>query len=176
MRARCAAYEAALKTVGGGLTLSRSLRAIRHKRNLSAQDVASAMGMAYRTYEEFEGGRGQQTIARIFSFAEATDCDPYALILGPIFNLPDFALDCADTKLCLIMMMHLRDFADAEGPDIAYLEPPHLIGGFARVFKEFRSTLEEGERFLQNWLDGRTGYVGLKTLRLRGAVRKPSRD
>jgi transcriptional regulator with XRE-family HTH domain len=165
-----------LKTVGGGLTLSRSLRAIRRKRDLSAQDVAAAMSMAYRTYEEFEGGRGPQTIDRIFAFAEATDCDPYALILGPIFNLPNFALDCADTKLCLIMMMHLRDFADNEGPDIAYLEPPHLIGGFARVFKEFRGTLEEGDRFLQNWLDGRTGFVGLKTLRLRGAVRKPRKD
>lgn len=62
------------------------------------------------------------------------------------------------------------------GWDIAYLEPPHLIGGFARVFKEFRGTLEEGGRFLQNWLDGRTGFVGLKTLRLRGAVRKPTKD
>ena len=175
MRARRTANEAAVKTVGGGLILSRSLRAIRHKRSLSAQDVAAAMSMVYRTYEEFEGGRGPQTIERIFAFAEATDCDPYALILGPIFNLPDFAVDCADTKLCLIMMMHLRDFADNEGPDIAYLEPPHLIGGFARVFKEFRGTLEESERFLQNWLDDRTGFIGLKTLRLRGAVRKPSK-
>jgi transcriptional regulator with XRE-family HTH domain len=165
-----------LKTVGGGLMLARSLRAIRHKRNLSAQHVAAAMNMAYRTYEEFEGGRGPQTIERIFAFAEATDCDPYALILGPLFNLPNFALDCADTKLCLIMMMHLREFAADQAEDIAYLEPPHVIGGFARVFKELRGTLEESERFLQSWLNGRTGFVGLNTLRLRGAVRKPSKD
>lgn len=164
-----------MKTVGGGLMLARSLRAIRQKRNLSAQDVAAAMNMAYRTYEEFEGGRGPQTIERIFAFAEATDCDPYALILGPLFDLPNFALDCADTKLCLIMMMHLRDFAADQGEDIAYLEPPHVIGGFARVFKELRGTLEESERFLQSWLNGRTGFIGLNTLRLRGAVRKPSK-
>jgi len=119
---------------------------------------------------------GPQTIERMFAFAEATDCDPYALILGPLFNLPNFALDCADTKLCLIMMMHLRDFAANEGEDISYLEPPHVIGGFARVFKELRGTLEESERFLQSWLDGRTGFVGLKTLRLRGVVRKSTKE
>lgn len=165
-----------MKTVGGGLMLARSLRAIRHKRNLPAQDVAAAMNMAYRTYEEFEGGRGPQTIERIFAFADATDCDPYALILGPLFDLPNFALDCADTKLCLIMMMHLREFAADEGEDIAYLEPPHVIGGFARAFKELGATLEDSERFLQKWLDEKTGFVGLKTLRLRGAVRKPAKE
>jgi hypothetical protein len=72
--------------------------------------------------------------------------------------------------------LYLRDFAAEEGGDVAYLDPPNLIGGFARVFKEFAGTLKESERFLQNWLDGRTGFVGLNTLRLRGATRKPSKD
>ena len=155
--------------------LTQSLRAIRKKRGLTAAQVASGMGMRLRTYEEFEGGRGPQTTDRIFAFADVADCDPFAIILGAIFGLTDFALDCADTKLCLIMMMHLEEFAGREAGDINYLEPPHLIGGFARLFKEFSGKLEEREKFLQNWLDGRTGSIGLSALRLRGIGRDKHR-
>jgi transcriptional regulator with XRE-family HTH domain len=160
----------------GGPILTRALQDVRRKRGMSKQAVADSMGMALRTYEEFEAGRGPQSVDRVLAFSEATDCDPYALILGSIFDMPEFGVHCADNKLCLIMMMHLEEFAAAEGGDLAFLEPAHLIGGFGRLFKDFGAKLEESERFLRNWLDGRTGSVGLKALRLRGLRRKPGKD
>jgi len=67
-------------------------------------------------------------------------------------------------------MIHLRDFADSEDRGIAYVEPFHLSGRLARVFKAFWSTLEESERFLQNCLTTERALLGIK----RSATREPS--
>ncbi|WP_093400676.1 helix-turn-helix domain-containing protein [Sphingomonas sp. OK281] len=152
---------------GGARILTQSLRAIRKKRGMTASDIATALGMPLRTYQEFESGRGPLTHQRLFAFAEATDADPFALLLGAIFGQPDLAMDCADTKFCMIIMMYFEQFADERRGDIAYLDPPNLAGGFDRLFKEFGAKLDDRERFLQNWLAGRTGSIGLSALRQR---------
>jgi len=116
---------------------------------------------------EFESGRGPLTHERLFAFAEATDSEPYALLLGAIFGQADLAIDCADTKFCMIMMIYFEEFARERGGDIAYLDPPNLAGGFDRLFKDFGALLNDRERFLQNWLANRTGSIGLDALRQR---------
>ena len=152
---------------GGAEILTQSLRAIRKKRGMTASNIAAELGMPLRTYQEFESGRGPLTHQRLFAFAEVTDADPFALLLGAIFGQPDLAIDCADTKFCMIMMMYFEQFADERRGDIAYLDPPNLAGGFDRLFKEFGAKLDDRERFLQNWLAGRTGSIGLSALRQR---------
>lgn len=147
--------------------VSAALRGIRRKRGLTATEVAKRMGMARRTFEEFEGGRGPITHDRIFAFADATDSDPFALLLCPTFKHPTFAVDCADTKFMMIFMMHLEEFVDREGGDIVFLEPPTLIGGAERLFKDLSGTLAERGNFLEKWLAQRTGSIGLNALRQR---------
>jgi transcriptional regulator with XRE-family HTH domain len=168
--------HSSLEIGAGSEILSQALRAIRKKRGMTAVKVAEAMGMAVRTFEDFEAGRGPVTHDRIFAFADATDSDPFALILCPTFKSAALAIDCADTKLVMIMMMHLEEFVEREGGDITFLEPPLVIGGFERLFKELSATLENREAFLQNWLAQRTGTIGLSTLRLRGVKRRPGRS
>ncbi|QJU60276.1 helix-turn-helix transcriptional regulator [Sphingomonas sp. AP4-R1] len=165
-----------LEVGAGAEILSKALRAIRRKRGMTAAQVADAMGMAVRTYEDFEGGRGSLTHDRIFAFADATDSDPFALILSPIFKSPAIGIDCADTKFLTIMMMHFEEFMEEQGGDVAYLEPPLIIGGFERVFKDLAATLSNRVTFLQNWLEQRTGVIGLATLRMRGIKRRRRRD
>ncbi|WP_253717280.1 helix-turn-helix transcriptional regulator [Sphingomonas sp. AP4-R1] len=155
--------------------VSQALRAIRRKRTMTASAVADAMGMALRTFEEFEAGRGPITFARICAFTEATDSDPFALMLCAPFKTPAFAVDCADTKLVMIMMMHLEEFVEREGSYIVFLEPPYLIGGFERVFREFSGKLSDRENFLQNWFEKRTGSIGLSALRLRERRRRSAK-
>lgn len=152
--------------------LTQSLRAIRKKRGMTASDIAAALEMPLRTYQEFESGRGPLTHKRLFAFAEATDCDPFALLLGAIFGQADLAIDCADTKFVMIMMIYFEDFARERGGDIAYLDPPNLAGGFDRLFKDFGVLLNDRERFLQNWLANRTGSIALSALRQRMVNRR----
>ncbi|RZF60854.1 XRE family transcriptional regulator [Sphingomonas populi] len=156
----------------GARILTQSLRAIRKKRGMTASDIAAALEMPLRTYQEFESGRGPLTHERLFAFAEATDSDPYALLLGAIFAQADLAIDCADTKFCMIMMIYFEEFARERCGDIAYLDPPNLAGGFDRLFKDFGVLLDDRERFLQNWLANRTGSIGLAALRQRMVNRR----
>lgn len=152
--------------------LSRAIRAIRRKRGLKTSDVATRMGMAQRSYELFEAGGGRITLERLMAFAEATDCDPYALLLAGPFGNAEFAIDCADTKLAMIMVMSMQEFAGERGSDIAFLEPPNVIAAFQRLFKDLGSKLDDNDAFLNKWLTGRTGSIDLAALSLRGTRRK----
>lgn len=149
--------------------LARVIRDIRRLRNLRSADVAERMGMPLRSYELFEAGGGRLDVERLFAFADATDSDPFAIILSVLFGSSDFAVACADTKLVLIMMMHLQGFYEERGDDITYLDPPNVIGGFERVFKELGGKLDDNEAFLRRWFEGRKGSsISLGTLSVRG--------
>lgn len=152
--------------------LSRALRAIRRHRGLKTSEVARRMNMAQRSYELFEAGGGRITFSRIVAFAEATDCDPFALALVGPFGSSEFAVHCADTKLVMIMIMSLQEFADERGSDISFLEPPNVIAALQRLFTDLGARLDDNEAFLSKWLDGRVGRIGLGALSLRGFHRK----
>lgn len=152
--------------------LSRALRAIRRHRGLKTSEVARRMNMPQRSYEMFEAGGGRITFTRLISFAEATDCDPFALALSGPFNSAEFAVHCADTKLVMIMVMSLQEFAEDRGADISFLEPPNVIAALQRLFKDLGVRLDDNEAFLAKWLDGRTGRIGLGALSLRGLHRR----
>jgi len=152
--------------------LAQAIRGIRRKRDLKVQDVAQRMNLPLRSYELFESGRGRFTFERIMAFAEATDSDPFAIMLTTSLRSADFAIACADTKLVLIVVMHLQSFYEERGADIAYLEPPNLIGGFERLFKELGAKLDDNEAFLRRWLENRPGSISLGSLSVRGLRRK----
>lgn len=152
--------------------LSLALRGIRQKRGLKTAQVAERMGMPQRTYELFETGGGKITFERLMNFAEATDCDPFALMLAGPFASPEFAIDCADTKLAMIMVMSLQHFVEDRGRDIAYLEPPNIIGACQRLFKDLGAKLDEAEAFLTKWLNGGSGMLDMGKLSLRGLRRR----
>lgn len=150
---------------------AQAVRGIRRKRDLKAAQVAERMGMPLRSYELFEAGGGRLSPQRIQKFAQATDSDPFALMLSIIFGHADFAIICADTKLALISVMHLHSFFDERGPDLAYLEPTKIILGLRRLFADLGSGLDDEQAFMQRWFDDRTGSISLGDLSIRG-VRK----
>jgi transcriptional regulator with XRE-family HTH domain len=152
--------------------LSRALRGIRRKRGLKTAEVARRMGMAQRSYEQFESSTGRVPFERLLAFAEATDSDPFALFLAGPYGSAEFAINCADTKLVMIMVMSLQEFVDERGSDIVFLEPPNIVAAFQRVFKDLGAKLDDNEAFLSKWLDGRTGAIGFGALSLRGLRRK----
>jgi hypothetical protein len=87
------------------------------------------MGLPLRSYELFESGEGRLDLERLFAFAEATDSDPFAIPSICPFQISGFAVACADTKLALIMVMHLQGFYQERGDDITYLDPPISSAG-----------------------------------------------
>ena len=75
------------------VALSSVLKALRLHRRLTVRQVAQRMDLHRRTYERFEAGEGLLKVERIFSFAHATNTDPYALLA----SVRPGSADCAGT-------------------------------------------------------------------------------
>ncbi|WP_377355251.1 helix-turn-helix domain-containing protein [Phenylobacterium terrae] len=130
--------------------LSRILKAIRRRRGLLSQEVADRMGLPLRTYEHFEAGGGRLNLARLQSFAEATDSDAYAIVASLAFGEIHFALRCADNKAMTIAMMAIQDLDREVGDDLALLDARRILHEFdaacGRLAEEARSRRFPGPR------------------------------
>lgn len=125
-----------------GALLSCILKALRRRRGLLIRDVAARMGMRFRTYQLFEAGGGTLNLTRIQQFAEATDTDPWAILVSLAFGTPDFALRCADNKMMTAAVVAARDFHRELGEDVGKLDPRvvmrELDAAWARLGREAR--------------------------------------
>ncbi len=137
--------------------LSSVLKAIRNYRRLTVQDVADRMGLQKRTYERFEAGEGLLKMARIFSFARATDSDPYALLVSVRLGSPDFALACIDNKLVALLVAHARELFRTEGAGLARLQPQVIVEALTVAFSTMGADLEQARSAAARWLGGDDG-------------------
>ncbi len=141
--------------------LSIALRSIRKARRLTASEVAAAMGMALRTYERFEAGQDRIDLERVMRFAEATDSDPFAIIASVWLKTPEFAVQTADNKPMVVMMLALRNFHDDIGEDITLIEPRVFWGGFRRLFQDLTEHVRKRDLSAETWLDDQARRMGL---------------
>lgn len=139
--------------------IAEAFRAIRLMRRMRATEVARAMNLAPRTYENLESGTGRITYERIVAFAEATDSDPIAILTSISFGTPDFALRCADNKLMTIMLIAMKELNDDLGDDITYLTAQALVGGFTRLTKDLAQHVRRRETFVEEWLKAGTSQL-----------------
>ncbi|WP_332768915.1 helix-turn-helix domain-containing protein [Phenylobacterium sp.] len=141
--------------------LSIALRSIRKARRLTASEVAAAMGLALRTYERFEAGQDRIDLERVMRFAEATDSDPFAIIASVWLKTPEFAVQTADNKPMVVMMLALRNFHDDIGDDITLIEPRVFWGGFRRLFQDLTEHVRKRDLSAETWLDDQARRMGL---------------
>jgi len=132
--------------------VAEAMRAIRKARRMRASEVARAMGMPPRTYENLEEGYGRLTYERMVAFAEATDSDPIAIMAVQATGDPSFALRCADNKLMSIMMIAVMELNDDLGADMTYLDARTLVGGFTRLTRDLAQHVRKRETFAEEWL------------------------
>lgn len=136
-------------------------RAVRRARGMTAQQVADAMGLPLRTYEYFEAGQGRVNLEYIHRFATATNCDPYALVLGPGLGSTEFARRTADTKMILIFLIALGEFETRMGDRMITLDPRALIEAFTEAFRKVEAESRAREEETESWLDaGRDRLAG----------------
>nr|WP_157677971.1 XRE family transcriptional regulator [Brevundimonas diminuta] len=129
---------------------------------MTAQQVATAMNLPLRTYEYFEAGTGRVNLDYVQRFALATNCDPWALLLGPSLGSTEFARQTADSKLMLIFLIALGEFVRKMGDRLVTLDPRALIEAFTETFRK----LEEEDRLrgeeMETWLDAGRGRLAGK--------------
>lgn len=110
------------------------------------------MALNKRTYERFEAGEGFLKVARIFTFATATDSDPYALWASVKLGTPDFALACIDSKLLLLCVAHARELFLKEGADLANLQAAPIVEALKVAFTMLSAELDRSRKAASRWL------------------------
>jgi transcriptional regulator with XRE-family HTH domain len=134
--------------------LSQALKGLRRRRGLRPPDVARRMGMALRSFEHFEAGKGPLNIDRIHQYARALNADPHALLMALEIGSPAFAARCADNKLMTVVTMALQDFDAATGDAICQLDAQTLRSSFERLFGELSDLAKARAALAERWLEG----------------------
>ena len=96
--------------------LSQILKSIRRRRGLKVAQVAKAMGIATRTYANFEAGRQRLDIAKIHQFSQVVGADPYSILVAVEIKSARFALRCMDHQFMAMLTVLIQDF-DARAQD-----------------------------------------------------------
>lgn len=145
--------ETATDEVRSGPTLlPQVLRAIRRRRGLRTATVAQRMGMAIRSYERFESGRGALNVTRVHRFAQATDSDAYAILMALDIRSPAFALRCMDNKAMTLLVMAVQEFDATAEDDVGRLEPRSLIAAYTQLFDGLTAKAREIDAFVEQWM------------------------
>ncbi len=139
--------------------LGAALRLIRLHRRMKPADVAKKMGIAKRTYEHFEAGKGAINLERIHRFAEATDSDPYAIIDCMALASPEFALRCADNKAMVAWKVVTQEFNAEVGDAIMELETASIINAFTKTLKDLALQAVRRDDAAKAWLEQRLGRL-----------------
>jgi transcriptional regulator with XRE-family HTH domain len=132
-------------------TLARALKALRRRSGLRAADVAAALGIQLRSYENFEAGRGRLNVDRVHQVARILGADPFAILTAVDIRSPDFAVRCAENKLMAIFLRKLRDFDAATEDQIAQLDPAILMESFTQMFASLTQEASEREAMSKIW-------------------------
>lgn len=136
-----------------GALLSAALKAIRKHRGLRAVDVAAAINMSIRTYENFEGGKIRVNGDYIHRFCAATDSDPHAVMASIALGSPEFAVDCADNKMASILLLSLREYHARVGRGTAAVEMRDAMAIFREMFNRLADETERREKGAAEWLE-----------------------
>ncbi|WP_275052052.1 helix-turn-helix transcriptional regulator [Caulobacter sp. SSI4214] len=126
---------------------------LRKERRMTAAEVAAGMGIAVRTYQDFEAGKGDLDLNKILLFATATGTDAVSIILALLFRDPDLARQSMDNKLPTTFWISFREFRDDVGEQLNVVPPALLLEGFRRVYEEIRLYLRKRADSAEDWLE-----------------------
>jgi transcriptional regulator with XRE-family HTH domain len=141
-----------------GALLSAAVRGVRRLRRMSTRETAAAMNVTLRTYQRFEAGEARLNLDHIHRFAEATESDPYAILMAIAVGSPSLAVHSADNKFGAILTIALGKLDEKLGEDLARLDTRTLVGVITEAFDHLaeraaqpdpgRAWLKDGEALL----------------------------
>lgn len=128
-----------------------ALKGLRRLRDVKPLDMANALGMSRRAFENFENGKSRINVERIHRFAALLNADPHAILAAFEIGSPDFALRCANNKFMMVFMLALEDF-DAQAQDsIVGLDSLDLMRAFKTFFDSLLVKAREQDSVISQW-------------------------
>jgi transcriptional regulator with XRE-family HTH domain len=136
-----------------GRLLSRILKLVRKERRLTGQEVADGMGIALRTYQDFEAGRGELDLRKLRLFSRATRSDPVSLLLALFFKRPDVALFTLDSKLPMTFWIAFFELLAKVGARLNIVPPGLVLSGMRRMTEEIDEYLVRHAASAESYLE-----------------------
>jgi len=149
------------------------LRRIRIHRRMGVGEIAKALDMPRRSYENLEAGRGRVSYDRIERFARAVDADPVAILATTVFRTPDAALHAVDNKLFLIAFVAAAELLEELGADVDQLDTRTIITAYDQVTRGLIDAARHRDTFAEDWLGRRAKGLGMSLSELFGRKRRP---
>lgn len=135
-----------------GQLLSDALRAVRGIRRARTQDLAEALGLSVRGYQNFEAGGGQLNIDHVLKFGAAIDCDPFGVLASVQIGRPEFAAYVAQNKAMIAGLIALQEFVESTGDAIALLETSTVLSAYRTMFKDLSAQALAAKADTDAWL------------------------
>lgn len=133
--------------------LALIVKTLRKERRMTVAEVAEKMGVAPRTYQDFEAGKGELDLNKIRLFATAARNDAIGNVLALTFEDPELALQTMDNKLLSTFWIAFKEFRQRVGARLRLVPPALLLAAFRRAFEEIEAYLAKRTESTEEWLE-----------------------
>lgn len=134
--------------------LTHILKTLRKdERRMTVDETAEKMGIAPRTYQEFEAAGGKLDLNKVRTFATASRSDAIGIVLGLTFEDPDLAFQTMDNKLLSTFWVAFKEFRQRVGERLALVPPALWLAAFRRAFEEIEAYLAKRSETTEEWLE-----------------------
>lgn len=132
--------------------MPRIIKPLRQLRRLSSDEMARAMNIAPRTYEDFENGRTKfLNHDRVFAFARILNLDPHAIFTALEMRTPEFALHCAANKLMMVHLTAVEDFYGEVQEAVMTLDALTLMEAYAAFYAQLGELARKRKAAADRW-------------------------
>lgn len=133
--------------------LSRTLRAIKKERHMTSIEVALGMGVALRTYQDFEKGKGDFDLWKIRRFAKATRSDAIGIVLAVMYGNPAIALITMRSKLLMTGWIGFRELWRLLGDRMHLIPAAQILLGLRKMGEHLQDYLDRRAASFDSWLE-----------------------
>lgn len=133
--------------------LSRVIKLVRAERRLSPREVAVAMGVSLRTYQDFEAGRREFDFSKVRKFARATRVDPFGLLMAIYLRDPSLALLVMDNKMPMAFYVAMRRLRSAVGDEFTSIPAAQVMLAMRPVEDHMLAFVARRRANAEDWLE-----------------------
>lgn len=120
---------------------------------MSSIEVALKMGVALRTYQDFEKGKGDFDLSKIRRFAKATRSDAIGIVLAVMYGNPRIAIITMRSKLLMTGWLGFLELWRALGDRLHLLPATQILLGLRKMGDHLREFLDRRAGSLEVWLE-----------------------
>lgn len=133
--------------------LSKIVKMIRKERRMSGAEIAAGMGVALRTYQDFEAGRREFDFNKVRLFAKATRSDAVAILLAIHFGWPELAVLFMDNKMATAFFIVMRDLFADFGARLGRVPSGLLVTGFRQIGEEIKKLFARQDASAEDYIE-----------------------